>query len=319
MQLQNAARLVALTIGVVLLVILISSYNFGGAIRALVQLKSVYFLTAILAFIAYTLLRYLPWAYIMRRVRIRMGILHSFLMMQAYFNLAMLPLIYQFISLKHLSRFKKNAHLFSGSIIISTGLTGFLGLVFMALFASFFVSVFIPYVIALAIVLYLSMSFLGRDRFVGRVISFIRSLNRRFKSKLIHAGLGYLENIRKTGAFLSQKDILVETASYFPLLICENLFVYFLLLAFDQHVSLFGVIFFFSLADMIGLLSLLPLSLGSLDLSFIAFMTIIGVPGVIGLSVILIYRLFMNIILPLFGYGCLVSLDFLTRENLIRQ
>jgi hypothetical protein len=251
----------------------------------------------------------------MRKVEVKMGILRSLLMMQAFFDLSMLPVIFQFISLKYLNRFKKGAQFFSGSIIISMGLTGFLGLTFMALFTSIFVSSYIPYMIALIVVFYLLVSSIGHDAVLDKISSFIKRINRRLKSKFINLGLKYITNLKRTRSFLSQRDIIIETASFIPMLFFENAMLYFTLLAFNQTVSIFNVIFFFSLADIIGILSFLPLSIGALDLSFIGFMAALGVPGVIGLSTILIYRLFMNVIMPVFGYICLLLLDIMTAPN----
>ncbi len=313
MRLQSIVQLAGFVVGGILLLLLIIIYNLSAAISAILQLKSVYLIWAVLAFLIYAVARYLPWAYLIRQTGVKMGLLRSFLMMQAFFNLSFLPIFFQFISLKYLDRFKKNARLFTGSIMISTGTTGFLGIIFMALIASVFVSAYIPYMVALVVVVYLLMSFVGRKALMNRLLRWVNRLNYKLKSQIIKSGTRYLTMLKKTRAFLSQKDIWIETALFMPTLLFENLFVYFILLAFNQHLSVFTVIFFFSLADIIGLVSLLPLGIGVQDLSFIGFIIALGVPGAIALSTMLIYRLFINIILPIFGYLCLLALGFLTR------
>ncbi len=317
MRLQNIIQAAGFTVGGILLVILIIIYNLNTAIMAILQLKSFYIVFAVLAFLAYAVSRYLPWIYLIRKTGVKMGILRSFLMMQAYFNLAFLPILLQFVSLKYLDKFKKNARLFSGSIMISTGTTAFLAIIFMALITSLSVSAYIPYLVALVAAVYLLMSVLGREALMRRALKWVNKLNHRLKSHLIKSGMRYLAMLKKTRAFLSQKDIAFETLLFMPTLLFEDLLVYFLLLAFNQHLSIFTVIFFFSLSDIIGLISLLPLGIGALDISFIGFMAALGVPGAIALSTMLIYRLFINIILPIFGYMCLVGLRFLTRRKSI--
>ncbi len=317
MQAANIFRIVSLAIGIIVILALILTYNFSGAIQAFSHLKPIYVLLAIAAFIAYVVLRYLPWAYLIRQTELKAGLLHSFLAMQAFFDLGMIPVVFQVISLEYLERLKKNIKLFSGSILLSTNLAGFFALICVAVVVSLFISVYIPYLIALLAVVYLIMSLLGKPSWTKYAINFLRRVNLRLKSNIIRTGLKYFHTLKKTRAFLSQKDILFETLAFVPSLIAENLLVYFILVAFNQNVSFLYVLFFFCLADIIGQISLIPLAAGALDISFIGFMAALGVPGAIALSTIIIYRLFMNMILPIFGYACLAGLGFLTRIELV--
>ena len=116
MRLQSIIQAAGFAVGGVLLFILIIIYNLNAAIAAILQLKSFYIIFAVLAFLVYAVARYLPWVYLIRKTGVKMGVLRSFLMMQAYFNLAFLPVFLQFVSLKYLDKFKKNARLFSGSM-----------------------------------------------------------------------------------------------------------------------------------------------------------------------------------------------------------
>jgi uncharacterized protein (TIRG00374 family) len=161
------------------------------------------------------------------------------------------------------------------------------------------------------------MSLIGREGLLRLIVGKLRKFNSKFKSAIIRTSLRYLNVLRKTRSFLSQRDILIETLAFLPALFFENLIIYFTLIAFNQNISIFSVIFFFSIADIIGIISFLPLAIGALDISFVGFLTGLGVPGIIALSTLLIYRFFMNLILPILGYSCLMSLDFLTRKNLL--
>ncbi len=313
MRISSLFRIVTLIIGIIFILVLILSYNLSGAIAAFSHLKPVYVLLAACAFIAYVLLRYLPWAYLIRKIEVKIGSLHSFLAMQAFFNLGVVPLVFQVIPFEYLERLKKNIRFFSGSMILSTDIAGFFAIICLTVIVSIFISAYIPYLIALLAVVYLIMSLLGKRSLMKRAINSLKKLDLRLKSKIIKAGLRYFQTLKKTRAFLSQKDILFETLAFMPSLIAENLIVYLILVAFNQNVSFFQVLFFFCLADIIGMLSLIPLSMGSLDISFIGFMAALGVPGAIALSTILIYRFFMNMILPAFGYICLLWLGFSTR------
>ena len=156
-----------------------------------------------------------------------------------------------------------------------------------------------------------------REELLKRIVNKLRTFNRRFKSTAIRIGLKYLDVLKKTRSFLSQKDIIAETLAFLPALFFENLIIYFTLVAFDQNISIFSVIFFFSIADIIGMASLLPLGIGALDISFVGFLTGLGAPGIVALSTLLVYRFFMDLVLPAFGYGCLISLDFLTKTNIL--
>ena len=110
---------------VIFLLYFLFTYNLGQAIKDLGRIRLGMIPDIIIAWILFTALKFLPWELTLKKVRIKLPLIKSFLLMYAFFGLGMGSAgIGQFIPLRKLDNFKKNARFFSMSIMIFLGTTG---------------------------------------------------------------------------------------------------------------------------------------------------------------------------------------------------
>lgn len=288
---------VTIIIGVALLIWLISEYNFGAAIKEIQNAKPVFLIYASLAFLIFPLLKFIPWYYVTKRLDIKLRRVINLLTMYAYFGLGIIPAAAgQFALLKGLERFKKRYKYLSGNIMISLTLTNFLSLSIIALLTAIIVSRYVAYTIAVAAVAYIIASILGLNKTNDLILKTVK----RFK--VLRRFARYIE-MMKTQSLLSQRDILYEVLAFFPTIIVEGSLIFFILLALNQNISFAMSIFIFSFSGVVGSISMIPFGIGSMDAAIVALLLANYVPGIISISVIVIFRLFNTILPTAASYG----------------
>ncbi|MCW1294138.1 MAG: lysylphosphatidylglycerol synthase transmembrane domain-containing protein [Candidatus Parvarchaeota archaeon] len=294
---------ITLIIGIALLIWLISEYNFGAAIREMQNARPIFLIYAFIAFLIFPLLKFIPWYYVIRKLGIKLRKTISLLTMYAYFGLGIIPAAAgQLILLKGLERFKKRYKYFSGNIVISLTLTDFLSVSIIALLTAIIVSKYVAYTIAVVAVAYVIASILGLNRTNDLILRAVRRFGplKRFTK--------YVETMRNRSV-LSQKDILYEMITFFPTIIAEGSLIFFILLALNQNVSLAMSLFIFSFSAMVGSISMIPFGIGSMDAVIIALLLTNGVPGVISISTVVIFRIFNTILPTGISYGIFTFLQ----------
>ncbi len=288
---------ITLIIGLALLMLLISEYNFGAAIKQIQNARLIFLVYTFLAFLAFPLLRFIPWYYVLKKLGIKLRKTINILTMYAFFGLGIIPAAAgQFAILRGLERFKKRYKYFSGNIILSLTLTDFLAVSIIALISAVIVSKYIVYTVAVVAIAYAIASVLG----LSKTNDLILRLSRRFK--FLKNLVKYIEKM-KTNSVLSQKDILYETFAFFPALIAEGLLIFFILLAFNQNVSFDMSIFIFSFSAVVGFISMIPFGIGSMDAVIVTLLLANGVPGIISISTVVIFRVFNTILPTSVSYG----------------
>ncbi len=306
-----SSETLVLIIGVVAIAILISVYDLNGTFKDFSSLKPIYLLFAAGTFFVYTALKFFPWVYIMKQLKLKMPFVQSFALMYAFFGMGIIPSsLGQFLPLNYLSRFRKNANDASLAIILSLGATAGLALLLLTIISAIFLSKYITYLIALFAVTYLYASLLGikstEKIFQNALVKIINKLFKPKKHHIFRPILSNIKNLSKHNAFLSQKDIIIETALFLPSLFFEALLLFFVLLALNQPVQLVGAIFIFGVAiavgNILGGISFLPAGIGVTDTSMVAILLIFGTPGVIAITATILFRFFNTFCVFLAAY-----------------
>ncbi len=288
---------VTLLIGLALLIWLISQYNFSAAIRQIENAKPIFLIYAFIAFLVFPLLKFIPWYYVLHKLGIKLRRTINLLTMYAFFGLAIIPAAAgQFVILRDLERFKKKYKYFSGNIILSLTLSDFLAISVMALITAVIVSKYVVYAIAVVAVAYAIASILG----LRKTNDLMLEISKRFR--FLRRLVKYLEKMKSNSA-LSQKDILYEVLAFFPTIVVEGSLIFFILLAFNQNISFAMSLFIFSFSAVIGFISMIPFGIGSMDAVAITLLLANGVPGVISISTVVIFRIFNTILPTGTGYG----------------
>jgi uncharacterized protein (TIRG00374 family) len=223
--------------------------------------------------------------------------------MYAFFGMGIIPSsVAQYIPLRHLSNFKKNAQFFSLSIILALGATSGLALLFMTTIAAIFVSKYITYLIALLAATYLLTSLIGMRRTQNLLLTFVNKILNPKKHKLFRFAVKYIEGLKKHSAFLTQKDILSETMLFLPSLFFEAVMLFFILLAFNQNLSIVAVLFIFGVAVELGNISFLPGGLGVTDTSLVSLLLVFGTPGAVARTATVLFRFFNMLLVFVVSY-----------------
>lgn len=290
-------------------IFVIALYNLPATYLALSKLNLFFILIGFVIFIIFTVLRVLPVSYLIHKARIKMGVIPQLLISNAFFCLQIVPSGFaSMLSFSHLDDFKKNSKFESLGMTISLSSAGFLSLALIALISSILVSKLVVYTTAILAVFYVFISLVGRDIFLESVMKLFKKIEKKVKSA--KKWEGYFKKLIKNRSFLSQRDILAETVLFIPALIFEGLIIYVTLLAFGLNIGVVSAIFIFAFSDAIGVISFIPLGLGSMDVSAIALMLSFGVPGAIALSTMVIFRFFNTVLVITQGYVSMLILDF---------
>ncbi len=297
---------------VIFLLYFLFTYNLSQAIRDLERINLNFVPYIVLAWVLFTALKFLPWELTLKKARIKLPLLKSFLLMYAFFGLGMGSAgIGQFIPLRKLDNFKKNARFFSVSIMIFLGTTGGISAIFLALISSILLSKFILYFLFIFAAAYIFITILGFESPYKKFIATIKNNKRLKASKSIKKGLKYIEGMRKQRSLMAQRYIISGMLLFIPSLISEALLLVFILAAFNVNISLLAGIFIFTVSVTIGGISFLPAGMGVEDISLVALMVLFNVPGVLALASLIIFRFLNTLMVILVGYAMMgfVSLD----------
>jgi uncharacterized protein (TIRG00374 family) len=296
-----------LLIGIAAIALLISVYDLNGTLRDFAHLRPDYLLFAVGAFFAYTAWKFFPWSYIIRKLKLRISITQSFVMMYAFYGMGIVPSsVGQFLPLKYLSNFKKNASFFSLGIILALGATSGLALLLMTIISAIFLSKYITYLVALFAITYLYTSLLGMERTQNILIKMVNKIFNPKKHPIFKNLASNLKGLGKHHAFLSQKDIIIETVLFLPSLFFEAILLLFVLLALNQSVPIVSVVFIFGISvavgNLFGGISLLPAGLGITDTAMVALLLLFGIPGAVAITVTILFRFFNTFCVFLAAY-----------------
>lgn len=288
---------------VVFLLYFLLNYNLPQAINDLGRIRISYIPYILLAWVLFTALKFLPWELTLKKVNVKLPIIKSFLIMYAFFGLGMGGAgVGQFIPLRKLDNFKKDARFFSVSIMIFLGTAGGMSAILLALVSSILLSKFILYLLFIFAVSYVFITILGFESPYKKLTSLVNNRKWAKASKTIKKGLKYLEGMRKQRGLMAQRYFISGMFLFIPSLIAESLLLVFILAAFNVNISLLTGIFIFTVSVTIGGISMLPAGIGTEDVSLVAFMVIFNVPGVLALASLIIFRLFNTFLVTIVGY-----------------
>ena len=301
---------VVLIILAVFLLYFLLNYNLSEAIRDLEKINLMYLPYIVLAWVLFTALKFLPWELTLKKVKVKLPLIKSFLFMYAFFGLGMGSAgVGQLIPLRKLDKFKKNARFFSVSIMVFLGTAGGMGAILLALISSILLSKFILYLLFIFALAYIFITILGFESPYKKLIALINSNKRIKASKMIKKGLKYLEGMRKQRGLMAQRYFISGMLLFIPSLIAESLLLVFILAAFNVSISLLTGIFIFTVSVTIGGISMLPAGIGTEDISLVALMLIFNVPGVLALASLIIFRLFNTFLVTIAGYLTIGVID----------
>ncbi len=282
-------------------------YGFIDSVRALLRIKLFYVAISFIVFLSFTTLRVLPWSVALRKLHIKMGWIHKVLMTYYFWGISsFLSVFGQAFSLREMERFKKNARFFSGSILLSTSLVGTLALSIIMLVSAIIISKYIDYAVIFVLVFYVLSSLLGFNFTFKWLINYLKHRNGNVSKGL----LNYIQTLSKFRGIFSQRYILLMLLAFLPALLLEGSLIYFILVAENQSISFIAVMFIFSFSDLVGLITLSPSGIGSMDAVLILLLLAEGVPGAVTISTDLLFRLFQFFLPALQGY---LSIPFIRR------
>ncbi len=299
-KIENTVLIIIL---VIFLLYFLLNYNLSQAIKDLGKINLLYIPYILLAWILFTALKFLPWELTLKKVKVKLPLIKSFLFMYAFFGLGMGSAgVGQLIPLRKLDKFKKDARFFSVSIMVFLGTTGAMGAVFLALISSVLLSKFIFYLLFIFALSYTFITILGFELPYKKFIALINSSKRMRASKMIKKGLKYIEGMRKQRGLMAQRYFISGMLLFIPSLIAEALLLVFILAAFNVNIPILTGIFIFTVSVTIGGISMLPAGIGVEDISLVALMVLFNVPGVLALASLIIFRLFNTFLVTIVGY-----------------
>ncbi len=297
---ENTVLLIILAI---FLLYFLLNYNLSQAIKDLGKINLAYIPYILIAWVLFTALKFLPWELTLKKVKVKMPLIKSFLFMYAFFGLGMGSAgVGQLIPLRKLDKFKKDARFFSVSIMVFLGTTGGMGAILLALISSVLLSKFILYLLFIFALAYIFITILGFESPYKKLTALINSRKRMKASKMIKKGLKYIEGMRKQRGLMAQRYFISGMLLFIPSLIAEALLLVFILAAFNVNISLLTGIFIFTVSVTIGGISMLPAGIGTEDISLVALMVLFNVPGVLALASLIIFRLFNTFLVTIAGY-----------------
>ncbi len=302
-----------IVVAIVALAVFIVTYNIAGTVKAFTHIQIKYFLFALGAWVLFTISKFLPWLRIIKKVKVKVPILKSILMMYGFFGLGFMPVgVGQLLPLRELDKFRKNARFFSLGIITSLSSTASLGAMLLALITAIIISQFVVYILALFVGTYVVLSFLGLDWPYRKLDDFLKNVKFFKNWDFIKHAQRYLKGMRRERNLMSQREILLGTALFIPSLILESTLLMLVAMAFSQNLSLVAAIFIFTVSVVLGNFSMAPAGVGVMDVSMAALLLAFGLPGVVTISTILIFRLLNTVLVIFAGY---VSMGVLRAVN----
>ncbi|MGC8533335.1 MAG: lysylphosphatidylglycerol synthase transmembrane domain-containing protein [Candidatus Parvarchaeum sp.] len=313
-KIENTILLVIL---VIFLLYFLLNYNLSQAIKDLGKINLTYIPYIVLAWLMFTSLKFLPWELTLKKVKVKMPLIKSFLFMYAFFGLGMGSAgVGQLIPLRKLDKFKKDARFFSVSIMLFLGTTGSMAAILLALISSVLLSKFILYLLFIFALGYIFITILGFESPYKKLVSVINNRKRIRTSKMVKRGLKYIEGMRKQRGLMAQRYFISGMLLFIPSLISEALLLVFILAAFNVNISILTGIFIFTVSVTIGGLSMLPAGIGTEDISLVALMVLFNVPGVLALASLIIFRLFNTFLVTIAGY---LTIGFINLDKKIKK
>ncbi len=298
---------IILIIGAIAILLIISEYDINGTLKAIASLNVADLSAALLMLFLFTFAKILPWSYILRKIKLKMPLSQSIAMMYAFFGLGIIPTsIGQFLPLRYLDRYQKDARFFSLGIILALNATAALALALLGLLAAIQLSQYVAYLLALFAVYYIILSLLGFRPINRRLPGVIKRLLKPKKHPVFRSVVRYVNDIQKHNTFLSQQDILSEMVLFIPSLLAEAAMLFFIFSALGQNISIISAIFIFAVSVTIGNLSFLPSGIGATDTALVALAILFGAPGAIAILAAIVFRFLNTLIVVLLGYGSFV-------------
>jgi uncharacterized membrane protein YbhN (UPF0104 family) len=300
---KKIENMILIIILVVFIFYFLINYNLSQAIKDIERIDIGKISYIVLAWFLFTASKFLPWTLALKKIKVKLPIIKSFLMMYAFFGIgASSAGIGQLIPLRGLDKFKKNARFSSLGVMFFMGTTGGLAAIILALTSSILLSKFIFYLLFIFAAAYVFMTILGFESPYRKLKGVLKHYKRLKKSKTVKTLINYIDGMRKQRGLMSQRYFLAGTVLFIPSIVFESLLLIFILSAFNVNISILAGIFIFTISVTIGNLSLLPSGLGTEDISLIALMLIFNVPGVLALAALLIFRVMNTLIVIIAGY-----------------
>jgi glycosyltransferase 2 family protein len=128
----------------------------------------------------------------------------------------------------------------------------------------------------------------NRIHFLFRILPIQTEVADNFYHKFTQGLRGMIEYTRSFSNFWNLLFVLILTVASWLL---ECLRLYLVFLAFNVKISFAAIIIIFLLANIIGILTLLPGGIGSIELSLTGLFLLFGVPSTIGASIAMVDRL----------------------------
>ena len=301
---KKVENMVFAAILAVFLLYFLLNYNLPEAINDMRRINIDYLPYIILTWIAFTSVKFLPWELALKKVKIKLPLTKSFLMMYAFFGIGMGSAgIGQLIPLQDLDKFKKNARFFSFSIMIFLGITGGMGAIILALASSILLSKFAVYLLFVFAATYIFTTLLGFDGLYKKLNAFLKKHTMLKKSNVVKSALKHLEGMRKQRGLMAQRYFLLGTFLFMPSLVLESLLLVFILASFNVSISLLAAVFIFTVSVIVGGVSMMPAGMGAEDISLIALMVLFNVPGVLAITALIIFRFLNTFIVTIAGYS----------------
>ncbi len=299
-------ELALMLVSIAVIVLLVGVYNIKGAFEALRHAQLIFFAFAVMSFVLFTLAKFIPWTYFVRKLHLKqMSVYQSILMMYAFFGMGMVMTgAAQLLPLRYLDRFRKNARFSSFSMFIAINGTAALSGVAIALISSILISTYVVYLFAVFAVFYAMASLLGIKWTSETLQKYISKKARKSRSKTFKTLSGYVNGLMKYRNFLSQKSLITGILFFSPSILLEGSVLFFVLSGFGQSLPFIDAIFIFTVAVTIGAVSFLPLGIGTMDGTMLAFLLIFGVPGIIAISTVIIFRILNTVLVGITGYAC---------------
>lgn len=313
---KKIENLLLVIILVAFLFYFIINYNINNAIRDISKINITFLPYIAFAWIMFTALKFIPWLLAIKKVKVRMPLIKSFLMMYSFFGLGMGSSgIGQLIPLRGLDNFKKNARFSSVGIMIFLGATGGMAAIILALTASIILSKFILYLLFIFAAAYVFLTILGFESPYKILNNFIKKHKHLNSIKSIKEALKYIEGMRKNRDLLAQRYFLLGSISFIPSIIFEALLLGFILASFNVFLPFWSIIFIFTVAVTVGSISMIPAGIGTEDVSMIALMVIFNVPGILAISSLVIFRFLNTFLVVIAGYLSIGILNLKNREG----
>ena len=304
MKVLSFDTVIFLVIGIVV-ILLASTYNISQALAAFSNINLFYIFLAAVVWVLFIFSRFMPWSFVLRRLKMKVPFIKSMSMMIPFFGLAFIPSsVGQLLPLQHLEEFKKESRFLSLGILLSLNSTYLLSIIAMAMITAIFVSNLVLYIVAIFAILYFFVSMLKLSLFYKAIDRYVVKPFKLKKRRFIKNVTKYLKQLEKNKSIFSQKDIITQILLFLPPLLLEASILYFALVALNQSISFLSAVFIFSFSFSIGvLLFFFPGAIGPADASIITLLIISGVPGAIAVSADIILRFFNTFLTILVSYG----------------